>query len=167
MAREIVAFRPYGIPRDEHDDVVQQSLAMVWRACGQPGFCLRTGLKAFVRKVVMARCVDWLRRRRAVTEVDENLEAPGREPAEAMLRADELERVRLALTHLGSGCQEIIRLHFLEELSYAEIAARLDRAEATLRVRVFNCMKELRARLAEECTGEGERPPIPRPPAPE
>jgi RNA polymerase sigma-70 factor (ECF subfamily) len=149
MARTIVSFRPYGIPRDEHDDVVQQSLAMVWRACSASGFELRTGLKPLVRKVVMARCIDALRRRRPTTEVAEELEDAGLEPAARAVADDEWARVQDALGGLGAACQEIVRLHFFEELSYAEIAARLNRAEATLRVRMFHCMKELRARLGE------------------
>src|SRR5262245_54828849 len=42
-AREIVRFRPYGIPRTEHADIVQQAIGMLWVACSRPGFTLRHG----------------------------------------------------------------------------------------------------------------------------
>ena len=149
-AREIVRFRPYGVPVDEHDDIVQQALMALWRACSESDFVLRTSLRGFVRKVVMARCVDWLRRRRPSTEIDETVPDPHPGPTDVMEESEQWARARWAIGRLGPACQELIRLHFLENLPYARIAADLGRAEGTLRVRMFQCMEQVRRLLGSE-----------------
>jgi DNA-directed RNA polymerase specialized sigma24 family protein len=72
-------------------------------------------------------------------------------PRRDQIAAREEERVSASRwSSLGSGSQEILRLHFIEEISYADLASRLDRAESTLRVRVFQCMKQIRSLLRED-----------------
>ena len=151
-AREIVGFRPYGIPRFEHDDVVQQSLGMMWKACSREGFALRFGLKAMVRKIVLARCVDHLRRRHPTEPVDESLIDPGPDPERTILEADRWDSVERALRQLNQRCRDVIRLHFMDGVAYAELAERMGLAQATVRVRMFHCIKEPRI-------GEGEQFP--------
>lgn len=145
--RDLIRYKGYGIPPAEYDDLVQETLAGVWRAAAAPGFTLRVGLQAFVRQVALARCVDWLRRRRPTEELDPALPAGGPNPYDDLLAADRRARVRWALLQLDRGCREIMRLHFVEERSYAQIALRLGRAEATMRVRMFQCIRRVRRLL--------------------
>jgi len=149
-ARVIVRFRPYGIPPDAHDDVVQSSLGMLWKSCSRSDFELRHGLRAMVRKVVLARCVDHLRRRRPMMELDETLQDPAPLPEQAMLESDRWTSVQRAIQKVDHRCQEIIQLHFLDGLAYAELASRMGLAPATVRVRMFHCMKEIRRLLDHE-----------------
>jgi RNA polymerase sigma-70 factor (ECF subfamily) len=148
-AREIVFFRGFGLSAEDRDDVVQETVAGVWRAAARPGFELNFGLRALVRTIAVARCIDHLRRRRPALELIESIpeSAPG--PYELALARDERARLRWALRHLGDECREIIRLHYFEELNYAEIAVREQRTESTMRVRMFNCIRSLRKRLAK------------------
>jgi RNA polymerase sigma-70 factor (ECF subfamily) len=148
-AREIVRFRPYGIPRPEHEDVVQESIGMVWRACSKPGFSLRTGLRALTRRIVLARCVDHLRRRRVVVPLDHGLPDTQPGPEQAAANTEQWARVRWAIQQLDEGGQEIVRLHFLDEIPYAELADRLGLATPTVRGRVFQCMRQVRQLLDE------------------
>jgi RNA polymerase sigma-70 factor (ECF subfamily) len=147
-AGRVVRFKGYRIPPHEREDVVHQALISVWRSAGREGFSLHTGLRAFVRKVTLARCIDWMRRSRATAELPASLPDPRPAPDETLAQEREAERVVQALRRLDPSCQEIIRLHFFEELPYVQIAARMGRAEATMRVRMFHCMKELRRLLA-------------------
>ena len=147
-ARETVRFRPYGIPAFEHDDIVQQATGMLWVTCSRPGFMLRSGLRALVRKIVLARCVDILRRQRPMVELGEDLADSAPDPEATALREERLARVSRAILQLDEGSREIIRLHFMQEVPYAELARRMGVAESTVRGRMFQCMKELRALLA-------------------
>jgi RNA polymerase sigma factor (sigma-70 family) len=146
--REIVGFKSYGMGRADRDDVVQESLAGIWKLVTRDDFSIERSLRSLVRAVATARCVDRLRRRRPTAEIPESLEHTGPDPYQELLRREDDARVRWALQNLGDACREIIRLHFFEGRTYGQIAAALDRAESTMRVRMFNCMKELRKLVA-------------------
>ena len=155
-AREIVRFRPYGIHPSEHDDIVQQSLGMLWRACSRSDFALRWGVRAMIRKIVLARCVDHLRRRRPSQELEENLVDPSPSPLDVAVRDDRWAQLERALWQLNDRCREVIRLHFLDGLAYSDLAAKMGLAPATVRVRMFHCIKEVRRLLnLEDLADEG------------
>ncbi len=149
-AREIVGFRPYGIPRDEHDDVVQRAIGMLWSACSRSDFTLRTGVRGLVRKIVLARCIDHYRRRRPTEEPSEGLIDPRLDPEAAAIVEERLARVHRAIQMLDERCRDIIQLHFLDELPYRALSERMGLAPATVRVRMFHCMKEVRRLLRME-----------------
>jgi RNA polymerase sigma factor (sigma-70 family) len=146
-AREIVFFRGFGLPADDRDDVVQETVAGVWRAASRPGFELSHGVRALVRTIAIARCIDRVRRRRPTVELAESIPDAAAGPYEQALASDERARLRLMLRQLGDDCREIIRMHYFENLNYAEIAAREQRSESTMRVRMFNCIRALRKRM--------------------
>jgi RNA polymerase sigma-70 factor (ECF subfamily) len=146
-ARDIVRFRPYGIPRSEHDDVVQQAIAMLWTTCSRDEFALQYGLRALLRRIVFARCVDFLRRRRRTEELDDTIVDPGPGPDESLAEQSRWTEVAWALRGLNPRCRDIIRMHYLEELPYAKVAQKMGIAAATVRVHMFNCLKEVRRRI--------------------
>jgi RNA polymerase sigma factor (sigma-70 family) len=146
-ARETAYFRGFGLSREEREDAIQDALAQVWTLAARPGFELRHGLRAVLRAVVAARCIDRVRRKRKWVALDESLEDPSPTPHEALVAGDDSARLRLVLLELDEPCREIIRLRFFEGLDYATIAAREHRSESTLRVRLFGCLRAIRRRL--------------------
>ena len=76
---------------------------------------------------------------------------PGRGPsasaADLAAQADEARRARAALEGLNDPYRAALRLRYLEGLSYAEIAIRLDTIERTARTWVGRGLMQLRARL--------------------
>lgn len=147
-AWEVVRFGPYGIPRDDRDDLVQLTLTATWRLISGPDFVLTTGLRPLVRRIAAARCVDWLRRRKPHVDIEEQTIASTEDPIESLEAVETVDLLTQALARLEESCREMIRLYFYEQLSYREIASRLGRAEATMRVRMFNCMKRIRRFLS-------------------
>lgn len=147
-AFEVAAYGRFRLPPDEREDVVQDAVAAVWQAASRRDFELRHSLRAFVRQVAAARCIDRIRRRRPTWELSDELPdvVPG--PYERLLDADEAARVRWAIQAVGEACRELIRRHFLDSEPYAAIAATENRAESSIRVRMFECMKRIRAVLA-------------------
>jgi RNA polymerase sigma factor (sigma-70 family) len=76
-------------------------------------------------------------------------------PPEAARNIEASERTRtldLALDHLGPEGRELIVLRFMEEMSYAEIAAIVGTGEASVRGKVFRALGKLRSTL-EKMTG--------------
>jgi RNA polymerase sigma factor (sigma-70 family) len=144
-AKDVVRYRPFGVPRSEHDDIVQQSVAELWSACSRANFALRIGLRPLLRRIVLARCIDHLRRRRPNSELDPEMEAADLDGP--LLDSDRWARVRWALRGIGERCRDIIRMHFLEDLSYAAIGEQMGIATATVRVHMFHCIREVRRRL--------------------
>ena len=143
-ARQIVRFRPYGIPRPEHEDVVQQAIGMLWTTCSRSGFELRVGLRPLVRRIVLARCVDRLRRMRPTVEAAEDLVDPALGLEAVALERERAVSVQRALQQLDDRCRDVIRLHFIDGMEYGQLAERFGLAPATVRVRVFHCLKEVR-----------------------
>ncbi len=147
-ARDIIRFQSYGLSTEDQRDVLQDTLTGLWRAVGQPDFELRHGLKALVRRIATARCIDRLRRRRPETEVPESLPDPALDPYAQLLSSDMHARVRLAVQRLSESCRELIRRHFYEGVAYKVLADAEERAESTIRVRMFGCINKLRAMAA-------------------
>jgi len=146
-AWEIVYYRGFRVGRDEVEDVVQEAVGRIWRVTSAPGFTLQVSLRAYVQKTAAALAIDRLRRRRPSVEIGDDLPSAEPDPYERLLASDLRAQLYWTLQQLGDRCREIIRRHFFEGEPYAELAAGAGCAEATMRVHMFNCMKEAR-RLA-------------------
>jgi RNA polymerase sigma factor (sigma-70 family) len=145
--RRSVTMPQFRIPRDEVDDLVQESLAQILVLTGAEDFRIHTSLKALVRRIAMARSVDWIRRRRMLVDLSPTLAGKFHDPLDRIARQEELGRVHEALCHLKDLCRDLIRWHFLEEKTYRVIAEETGRNPNTLRVHMFNCLESLRANL--------------------
>jgi RNA polymerase sigma factor (sigma-70 family) len=150
-AREILFYRRLRLTSDDVDDVVQEVVTGVWQAAARPGFRLRHGLRAFVRTVTLARAIDRVRRLRVrrAESLDEAISDPTPGPVPLAEAVEDSARLHAALHALDAKCRDIIRLHYFEDWPYARIAARERRSEATLRVRMFHCIRSLRERLRD------------------
>ncbi|HVS63518.1 MAG TPA: RNA polymerase sigma factor [Thermoanaerobaculia bacterium] len=62
----------------------------------------------------------------------------------------ELERLERAMAALPLASRELVVLRFIEEMSYAEIAATTGQGEAALRGKVFRALQQLRDALARQ-----------------
>lgn len=147
-AREILLYQRLGLTREDREDIVQEVVSAVWTAASRPDFAVRRTLRAFVRTVTLARAIDRVRRRRRLVPAEDTLPDPGPGPAEGAERMEDSSRLYGALDTLDPRCREIIRLHYFEEWPYSRIAAQEGRSEATMRVRMFHCIRTLRARIA-------------------
>ncbi|NOT34335.1 MAG: sigma-70 family RNA polymerase sigma factor [Candidatus Eisenbacteria bacterium] len=150
-SRAILFHRRLNLSREEIEDVVQDVIAQVWRAASSADFRLTHGLRAFVRTVTLARAIDRVRRQRVrrAEPLDETEVDPGPEPSRLAEVNDEHARLATGLRALDHRCREIIQLHYFEGWPYARIAARAQRRESTLRVRMFNCLRVLREHMGE------------------
>lgn len=147
MAKYVVGDRAYVIPETDRQDLVQECLVHVYRACRPPDFRLEESLEAFVRTVAYRRCVDWMRRRRPAIPINPGMPDPSEGPHERVVETETVERGRRVLRSLGKTCREIIRMRAVEALSYREVAERLGKSEGAARNLMYRCLQEARAIL--------------------
>jgi len=133
-------------------DAVQEGWAEIVR--GLPGLSDTAAFPAWAFRIVSRRCarlIDRLRRERRLSQVlgGEPQAASYEEKGEGM----EAERVRRAMAALPVGQRAAIALFHLEELSVAEVAVALDVPVGTVKTRLMNARRKLRAALEgdEEC----------------
>lgn len=144
--------------RGAAEDLVQETFVRLWRAA--PRFDPERGTVGALLMTIAYRAASDLGRRRAgettVVSLDVDVaDGPaephgGTEQEEQLLLRDELQT---ALSALSDEQREILRLHFQEDLTQAEIASRLDLPLGTVKSRVFYGLRHLRATLSEQRDG--------------
>jgi RNA polymerase sigma-70 factor, ECF subfamily len=74
--------------------------------------------------------------------------AGGTTPQHAMIREELCQRLHEALQALATTDREILMMHYLEELSFPEIAAILGIREGAAKMRHLRALQRIRARMA-------------------
>jgi RNA polymerase sigma-70 factor (ECF subfamily) len=139
--------------REEAWDVAQEAFIKAWQAL--PSFRGQSAFYTWLFRIAMNVATDRGRQRAARgrafgTErvADEDWERtmidPAEGPDDAARRAEERERIALALTALPEHHRTIIMLSDLDGLSYREIAEVLDIPMGTVMSRLHNARKRLR-----------------------
>jgi RNA polymerase sigma-70 factor (ECF subfamily) len=150
-AIEIVV-RSFRLSGDGLDrDLVQDVLGRVVHNLSAGQFRGESTLETYVQRVARYACLEHLRRRRF--EVRMNLEtiasgARWSQPETALISDEEHRRNLQAIAALPAESRELLRLIFLEGLSYGDIARRLGISEGAIKSRVHRIRLECReARL--------------------
>lgn len=135
-------------PSVEADDVVQESYLKLWRA----GSKVASG-KAYIFAIARNTARTLFRRRQlfsdvSVNELPESAIAVSRDQGDVHLQR-RFDAAIVALDRLPARCREICMLAALDQLSPAEIAARLGLAESTVYVQFARGMKKCAAYLRE------------------
>ena len=135
--------------RGAAEDLVQETFVRLWRAA--PRFDPERGTVGALLMTIAYRAAADLGRRKAgqaaVVSLDVDMTAEPADPAagareeEQLLLRDELQT---ALSSLSGDQREILRLHFQEDLTQAEIAERLGLPLGTVKSRVFYGLRQLR-----------------------
>ena len=132
------------------DEVMQESWLAIVRGLGKLDDPARFAPWAF--RIVSRRSIDWIRRRvrrrsrhEALDESHErSTESNNTESVEGPLAV-----MRQAIAQLPATSRTILSMHYLENLPVAAISEVLDIPEGTVKSRLFNARKNLRAQLEE------------------
>lgn len=131
------------------EEVTQDVLLEVWRTA--PRFDRHRGSGVgWILMVAHRRAVDRVRRSSAQTARDANDAArqPVQEPIdEPLLRREEREQVRSALTRLTALQREAVELAYYGGRTYREVAEELQIPEGTAKSRLRDGLQHLRATL--------------------
>lgn len=124
-------------------DCVHDTMLDVWRTASR--FAGRSSVKTWLFSIARNKMVDALRKRGKLTFVDEVPETadPAPDPEAAAIAASEKQRLHLCLNGLKGVQQAAIRLAFLEDLSYPEIAKIEGVPVGTIKTRIFHAKQAL------------------------
>jgi len=139
------------------EEVLQDTLVAAWR--GTDSFAGRSSVKTWLFGIARRRARDARRRRRLPLVGDEILleslavGEPG--PEETLIAAADGAELRACISRLGDAHQETVAVMVCHGLSYAEAAEVLAVPVGTVKSRLSNARKVLRALLLEGPEGEG------------
>ena len=138
---------------DEAEDLTQEIFVKLFRAL--PTFDRRASFDTWLTRVSRNLCIDRYRRRRRekerfTDEVDPDtiqLDELVARPDATLEQRDQVAIVRRALAKLPPTYREAVALRDVHELSYEEIAHRLQLPEGTVKSRINRGRKELARHL--------------------
>ena len=153
-AARIFGLASQSLERQAAEEVVQDVFLAVWRKAET--FAPERGtFRPWVFQIAHHRVLNELRRRSRQPQLDPDPEwdrlsgipDPGLTPEEAAGRAEDRARLRSAMEDLPPAQRSALNLAFVEELSHAEVAQRLDLPLGTAKTRIRAGLERLRAIL--------------------
>jgi len=115
-----------------------------------PRYQHRGYFSAWLFSIARSRAIDYFRRRRPVSlpiSLDETVRAPGPDLPSTADHNDEIARLSGLLHTLADDDRELIRLRYVAELSFREMAALLGRNEAAVKKALYRLLARLQDRL--------------------
>jgi RNA polymerase sigma-70 factor (ECF subfamily) len=141
-----IAFRGYGIGREDAREVVQDTFLRLFAAL--PGYRKEGPFRAWLRQIAVKCCLAHLRRQERPTEaLDAALSDFAQQ--EAIERVERAFAIRQMLRTLDEPCWQVISLFFFEGRTYRDIAAVLGIPEGTVASRLARCLGKLRERARD------------------
>ncbi len=152
---EVLTSTSYWDLRSEWPDLHQEIIASIIDSLRRGLFDPSKDLKAYVHAVARYTAMRSRssQRRFFLIGATGNPEPQPPPRAEDALFSSQL--VRRVLESVGEECRQMIRAYFLEDLSYAEIAAARGLPVGTVKSRLFRCLKKAQALLPR-----GRRPSL-------
>jgi len=132
--------RSFQFPDGELDrDLVQDALSRIIQNLSAGRFRGDASLETYAQKVAKYTCLEHLRRKRFEVRMDlESIPSRARwsQPEGSLLRTEEHLRNLRLFASLSEESRELLRLIFLEGLSYHEIGRRLGISEGAIKSRL-------------------------------
>jgi len=133
-------------------DIVQETFIKAVRHIGTLRDDARFGSWMF--RIAHQQCQQHWRKSRSVESIDSDLENhsvdPGNNPLDELLSAEQEERFLAAIDALPDEHRSVVLLHCLEGFQLGEIAEITGVAVGTVKSRLFNARRKLRAQLEPE-----------------
>jgi RNA polymerase sigma-70 factor (ECF subfamily) len=150
----------YVTSRQDAEDLAQDAFLQFRRKIDH--FRIGEKIGPWLYKIARNKCLDFLKKKRPVLlgkqwsdsfsghTVELNLEAVGPSPATSAERADLCRSLSEVLDGLKEEQRTVFLLKYVEELTRREIAEILDIPPATVKSRLYNTVKQIRAKLSQE-----------------
>jgi RNA polymerase sigma-70 factor (ECF subfamily) len=130
----------------EAEDITSQTFMAAYEALGR--YRERGQFSAWLFRIAQSKLNDHFRRSRREVGLEAAGEILEREDAlGTLIRAEELSRMRSIISHLGEEDQELIRLRYVADLSFAEIADLLGRREEAVKKSVYRLLARLKSQM--------------------
>lgn len=140
--------RRFGPSKDQLADLVQQTFLQLHRA--RNDFRPDCELRPWLMTIAFNLAREQLRRarRRPEAELDATAESKHTHQPDEQRRFELRRDLSQALQQLPSDQQEVVRLHFIEELSFEQIGERVGASAGAVRVRAHRGYTALRKLLS-------------------
>jgi RNA polymerase sigma-70 factor (ECF subfamily) len=133
------------------EDLTQETFATAWEKIGS--FAGRSALGTWLHRIAYGKLVDLRRRSRRGTELHDRIRqqtasAETATPLDAAIADDQTRHLYALLGRLEPRDQALLVLHYLQGLSYRDMAAVVDEPANTVKWRVRVALAQLRALFA-------------------
>lgn len=148
------------LTRDVHraEDLTQETFASAWQRIAS--FEGRAAPSTWLHRIAYTKFIDAERSQRRAAALLER--CPSRadlpDPLDIALAGDEVRRLHEALDELDAADRAPLVLHYLQGLSYREMAVVLDEPVGTVKWRTSEALGRLRTRLKEEVIDDARQP---------
>jgi RNA polymerase sigma-70 factor (ECF subfamily) len=133
------------------EDLTQETFVCAWEHIAR--FEGRSTLATWLHRIAYTKFIDSQRSERRAATLREHVESTASspdDPLETAMAVDEARRLYAALDELDSADRTLLVLHYLQGLSYREMASVLDEPTGTVKWRTGEALKCLRRLLADE-----------------
>jgi RNA polymerase sigma-70 factor (ECF subfamily) len=139
--------------RDVHraEDLTQESFTTAWERIDT--FEGRSTLATWLHRIAYTKFIDGQRIERRDTTIRDrhtSSSVAADDPFETAVAADEARRLHRAIDQLDSRERAVVLLHYLQGLSFREMATVLDEPSGTVKWRTSEALNALRILLGEE-----------------
>ena len=138
--------------RDAHlaEDLTQETFLAAWAKIG--GFNVASSLNTWLHTIAYRKFIDAHRRheRTVTTKGDASIDraqSKTPDPYESALASDENRRLYRALDRLKPAERDVVVLHYLQGLSYEDMAAVVEQPTGTVKWRTRQALEHLRTAL--------------------
>jgi RNA polymerase sigma-70 factor (ECF subfamily) len=141
------------LTRDVHraEDLTQETFAAAWERLAS--FQGRSTLATWLHRIAYTKFIDARRAERRAAGALERLTGPTAapsDPLDAVTADDEARHLSHALHRLDEPERTLLALHYMQGLSYREMAAVLGEPTGTVKWRTSEALNRLRALLRDE-----------------
>ena len=129
---------------DDADDLLQETFIKVYLHLDRynPAYTFGQWLYTIARNTF----IDYVRRRQDELPIDERFSAPASpapNPEESVIRLQQRSEIEYCLEHLAPRYNRLIRMRFLEEYSYEEIAEKLNLPLGTVKTQIHRARERM------------------------
>ena len=160
--RSVVCWSRWGFSEQAREDVMQNIRTELPRAIGR--FKGEQPFRVFLRGICIHRCADEVRRQIKQRErylpmevagddgrsVTLDYADPQADPIAAIAEAEQAALVRRLIEEMGAPCTEALKLFYLEDLSYKDMAARTNEPVSTIGNRLARCLERLKQKVEKD-----------------
>jgi RNA polymerase sigma-70 factor, ECF subfamily len=149
--------RKYTRCEADAEDLTQEIFVSLYASL--PNFRGEAALSTFVYRVAINHCLKHSQRQKPESLAFESVAEPesnAASPEQVVAQRELAETIDQALTKLSPDHRQVVELHELHGLTYAECAAALEIPIGTVKSRLSNAFKRLRVTLAGYVTNDSE-----------
>jgi len=132
----------------EAEDITSQTFVAAYESLAR--YRERGQFSAWLFRIARSKLNDHFRRSRREVGLEAADEILEREDAlGTLIRAEELSRIRSIIKNLNEEEQDLIRLRYVADLSFAEIADLLDKREDAVKKSVYRLLARLKSQMEQ------------------